>query len=401
MPTTPANKTTTNQGFLPFYIPDISEADIEAVVAVLRSGWITTGEVTQRFEENFARYVGMPHALAVNSCTAALHLALEALGVKAGDEVIVPTMTFTATAEVVSYLGATPLLVDCQQDTLNIDPLKIEAAITPKTRAIIVVHFAGIPCEMDTICKIARDHGIYVIEDSAHALPAHYKGRSVGTLSDIACFSFYATKTITTAEGGMVVTANPEWAARMRMMSLHGISRDAWKRFSAEGSWKYEVMEQGFKYNLTDMASALGDSQLARATQLLQRRRELAQRYQDGLSNLSAIDLPTVPAEVVSSWHLYIIRLRAGEAAQPGLISRSEFIEQLRERGIGASVHYIPLHLHPYYARTFAYKPSDFPIASGVYEQIISLPLYSAMRDEDVDRVITAVHEILQVSSGA
>lgn len=380
------------ENFLPFYLPDISEDDIQAVVKVLRSGWITTGEVTRQFEENFSRYVGVPYALAVNSCTAALHLALDAIGIVAGDEVIVPTMTFTATAEVVSYFKAKPVLVDCDRLTLNIDPEKIEAAITNKTRAIIAVHFGGVPCDMDKINTVAKAHGLFVIEDSAHALPAQYKGRSVGTLSDIACFSFYATKTITTGEGGMAVTSNQDWATRMRMMSLHGISRDAWKRFSAEGSWKYEVLEQGYKYNLTDIASALGDSQLLRANQFLNRRKQLASLYESNLKKISGLELPVPPRDVISSWHLYVIRLLQAKAS----INRGEFIEKLREYGIGTSVHYIPLHLHPYYQKTFNCQPQDFPVATSVYEQIVSLPLYSAMKDSDVERVCVAISDIMQ-----
>jgi len=378
--------------FLPFYLPDIGEDEIQAVVETLRSGWLTTGLKTKQFEQDFSAYIGTPHAVALNSCTAALHLALEAVGVKAGDEVLVPTMTFTATAEVVHYLGARPVLVDCQPDTLNIDPAAMEKAIGPKTKAVMPVDFAGQPCELDTIARIARDHHLAVIEDAAHALPARHQGKMVGTLSDITCFSFYATKTITTGEGGMATTANPEWAERMRMMSLHGISKDAWKRYTASGSWYYEVEYPGYKYNLTDMAAALGLVQLKRAEEFYRARKRIAKSYHAGFADLAEIHTPAIRDDVQHAWHLYVIQLELDRLR----IGRDEFIEALKRENIGTSVHFIPLHLHPFYKHSFGYQPSDFPYATVAFERIISLPIFPKMRDADVDRVVSTVRKVVQ-----
>ena len=373
--------------FIPFHIPDVGEDEIQAVVETLRSGWLTTGPKVKKFEDEFARFVGSGHAIAVNSGTAALHLALDAIGIKQGDEVIVPTMTFTATAEVVLYFKAKPVLVDCQPATLNIDPEQIERAITPETKAIMPVDIGGQPCDYEAIFQIAHRHGLKVIEDAAHALPASYKGRRVGTLSDITCFSFYATKTITTGEGGMATTANPEWADRMRMMSLHGISKDAWKRYTAEGSWYYEVHSPGYKYNLTDVAAALGLVQLAKCEKFREERRQIARRYDEGFADLAEIEVPTLSPDREHAWHLYIIRVKPKRLR----IGRNEFIEGLKRKNIGTSVHFIPLHLHPFYRDTFGYKPVDFPNATAAFERIISLPIFPGMGDERIDRVIDAV----------
>ena len=381
--------------FIPFHVPQIDEEEIQSVVETLRSGWLTTGVKTKQFEEEFARLVGARHAVAVNSCTAALHLALEAVGIAEGDEVIVPTMTFTASAEVVLYLKAKPVLVDCLSDNLNIDPDQIERAITSRTKAIIPVHFGGQPCNMKRIMEIARRHHLYVIEDAAHALPAKYHGQMVGTIGDITCFSFYATKTITTGEGGMATTDNPEWAARMRMMSLHGISHDAWKRYAKEGSWYYEVLRPGFKYNLTDIGAAIGLEQLKKCDNFAAARGNIAASYSKAFASLPAIRPPLCAREVQHAWHLYVIQLQLARLK----ITRDDFIQALKERGIGTSVHFIPLHLHPYYRDTFGYAPDHFSNAAEAFHRIISLPIYPKMSGADIGHVIEAVKEVVQTGS--
>jgi dTDP-4-amino-4,6-dideoxygalactose transaminase len=378
--------------FLPFHVPDIAEDEIQAVVETLRSGWLTTGSKVREFEEAFAGYIGCRHAVAVNSGTAALHLALDAVGVNEGDEVIIPTMTFAATAEVVLYFKAKPVLVDCQPDTLNIDPDQIEKALTAKTKAIIPVHIGGQPCDMERILEIARIHNLAVVEDAAHALPARYRGEMIGTVGDITCFSFYATKTITTGEGGMATTENPEWAERMRIMSLHGISRDAWKRYTAEGSWYYEILYPGFKYNLTDVAAALGVQQLRKADRFWELRQRCARLYNAGFKDVPEITVPYVQPDVQHAWHLYVIQLNLEQLGA----SRNAFIELLKRENIGTSVHFIPLHLHPYYRDTFGYRPEDFPNASSVFERIVSLPIYPKMTDGDIQRVIESVKMLVR-----
>jgi dTDP-4-amino-4,6-dideoxygalactose transaminase len=378
--------------FLPFHVPDIAEDEIQAVVETLRSGWLTTGSKAKQFEEDFARYVGSRHALAVNSATAAMHLALDAVGIGEGDEVIVPTMTFAATAEVVLYFKARPVLVDCRPDTLNLDPEQLEKAITSKTKAIIPVHIAGQACDMSRIVEIAHQHKLNVIEDAAHALPARYQGKMVGTIGDITCFSFYATKTVTTGEGGMATTDNPEWADRMRIMSLHGISRDAWKRYTAEGSWYYEILYPGYKYNLTDVAAALGVQQLKKCDRFWEIRRRHAALYNYGFQDVSAVKVPELMPDVQHAWHLYIIQLDLEQLR----IGRNEFVELLKTENIGTSVHFIPLHLHPYYRQTFHYRPEDFPAANTVFKRIISLPIYPKMTEADIRRVTEAVRKIVR-----
>lgn len=379
------------QKFLPFFVPDIGEAEIAAVVETLRSGWLTTGPKTKEFERRFAEKIGAKHAIAVNSATAALHLALDAVGVGRDDEVLVPTMTFAATAEVAIHLGARPVLVDCEPDLLCVDPARIEAAITPRTKAIMPVHFAGQPCDMDAILEIAGRHKLKVIEDAAHALPTLYKGRLVGTMGDITCFSFYANKTITTGEGGMLVTDDDALADRARIMSLHGISRDAWKRFTAEGTWYYEILHAGYKYNLTDVASALGLVQLDRCQELFERRAACARRYDELLADLPQITRPVVRANVQHAWHLYFIQLNLAQLK----IDRNQFIDELKAREIGTSVHYTPLHLHPYYRDHFGYQPGQLPVAESAYQRIISIPLYPKMTEADQERVSRALHEIV------
>ena len=380
--------------FLPFARPDIGDAEIDAVGAAMRSGWVTTGPKTKAFEQAFTYYLGGQglQSVAVNSATAGLHLALEALGIGPGDEVIAPTLTFTATVEVVRYLGADPVLVDVDPVTLNIDPAKIRAAITPRTKAIMPVHYAGLACRMDDILAIAREHGLKVVEDAAHALPTTWQGNLVGQLqSDVTVFSFYANKTITTGEGGMAVTRDPKLAERMRIMRLHGMSRDAFDRFTAKTpAWYYEVVAPGFKYNMTDVAAAMGVVQLARLPQFVERRQYLAARYN---SQLAALPL-TLPANAphgdTHAWHLYVIRLREGIA-----ITRDQVIQALSDRGIGTSVHYVPLHRHPYWRDRYQLTPAMFPQAEAAYQAMISIPLFTAMTDADQDRVIQALHEVL------
>jgi dTDP-4-amino-4,6-dideoxygalactose transaminase len=382
----------THSELLPFHKPEITDDDVLAVVETLRSGWLTTGPRVKRFEEDFARYVGCTHAVAVNSGTAALHLALDAVGIKEGDEVIVPTLTFAATAEVVLYFKARPVLVDCRPDTLNLDPEQIERAITPRTKAIIPVHLAGQPCDMDPILELARQHNLKVIEDAAHALPAAADGKRVGTIGDITCFSFYATKTITTGEGGMATTENEDWARRMRMMSLHGISLDAWDRYTDKGSWYYEILHPGYKYNLTDIAAALGIEQLKRCDRFWQARRRIAGHYHEAFADLPEIGVPGCAPDLQHAWHLYIIQLNQERLK----IDRQEFVKALKRENIGTSVHFIPLHLHPFYRDSFGYAPEDFPQASAAFERIVSLPIYPAMTEADVRDVIVAVRKLVQ-----
>ncbi len=378
--------------FLPFHQPEIGPEEIRSVVETLESGWLTSGSKVKRFEEDFSRFIGCQYSVAVNSCTAALHLALEAVGVEEGDEVIVPTMTFTATAEVVIYFKAKPVLVDCRPNTFNIDPDLIERAITAKTKAIIPVHFGGQSCDMEAILQIARKHKLYVIEDAAHALPAKYHGKTIGTIGDITCFSFYATKTITTGEGGMATTQNPEWAARMRMMSLHGISHDAWKRYTKEGSWYYEVVRPGFKYNLTDISAAIGIEQLKKCDAFGAARRRIAATYNQRFSDLFEIATPVCEPDIQHAWHLYVIQLDLERLK----INRNQFIETLKEQGIGTSVHFIPLHLHPYYRDNFGIEPKQLPQASAAFDRIVSLPIYPKMTEMDVEKVVKAVTNIVR-----
>ncbi|HET6410553.1 MAG TPA: DegT/DnrJ/EryC1/StrS family aminotransferase [Anaeromyxobacter sp.] len=378
--------------FIPFALPDIGDAESAAVVETLRSGWITTGPRAKLFETRFAESVGSKHCVAVNSCTAALHLALEAIGVKPGDEVILPTMTFAATAEVVSYLGAVPILVDVRAMDHNIDPAAVERAVTPRTRVIIPVHFAGVPCDMDEIAALARARRISVVADAAHALPCRYRSRNVGELADITCFSFYATKTMTTGEGGAATTDNAAWADRMRMMSLHGISRDAWKRYAADGSWYYEIIAPGYKYNLTDIAAALGLVQLQRAEEMLRRRRAIAAHFDEAFHRERAVELLSPAPDRSSAHHLYVLKL-VPDALR---IDRDRFIKELKACGIGTSVHFIPLHMHPYYRDTFGYRPEQLPVAHDAYRRSVSLPLYSRMTNEQVMRVTGAVKSVLK-----
>ncbi|WP_313168490.1 DegT/DnrJ/EryC1/StrS family aminotransferase [Massilia oculi] len=407
-PRAPAAAAAVADTFLPFALPDIGEEEIRAVEACLRSGWVTTGPVTRRFETAFRDYLGAEvEAIAVNSATAGLHLALEAAGVEPHDEVIVPTLTFTASAEVVRYLGARPVFVDADPHTLNLDPAAVAAAITPRTRAIVPVHFAGMAADMDAIGRLARRHGLRVIEDAAHAFPTRHRGRLVGTLdSDVTVFSFYANKTMTTGEGGMVVTRDPRLAERIRCMRLHGISRDAFDRYTARTpSWYYEVVAAGFKYNLTDIASAIGIEQLRKIDRFQQRRTILAERYDAALAGLPLV-LPARPETGSGSthaWHLYVVRLEraapgGGDSADgKGMAhgGRDALIARLAERGIGTSVHFIPLHRQPYWRDSYGLRAADFPVAEAAFGAMLSLPLYTRMGDADQERVIAALHDLL------
>ncbi len=382
--------------FLPFAAPLLGHEEIEAVVECLQSGWLTTGLKVKQFESDFAAYITppgspAPHALAVNSCTAALHLALEAVGVGPGDEVITTPMTFTATAAVIEHLGARPVFADIDPVTMNIDPLQVERRMSPRTKAILPVHFAGQACDLDAISAIARAHGVPVIEDAAHAIPTRYHGQLVGTLSDITCFSFYATKNITTGEGGMVVTGNEAYAERMKLMHLHGMSRDAWKRYTQNGTWSYDILAPGFKYNLTDIAAAIGIQQLRKCDAFHARRRAIADQYDAAFANMSGIRVPQVAERDAHGWHLYVIQVDPAQVP----MGRDGFIRELVARKIGISVHFIPLHIQPYYRDRYGLAPGDFPNALAAYERIVSLPIYARMTDADVHDVIEAVQDVM------
>ncbi|MCD6681067.1 MAG: DegT/DnrJ/EryC1/StrS family aminotransferase [Burkholderiaceae bacterium] len=383
----------TEPDFLPFALPDIGEAEIAEVVDSLRSGWITTGPKTRRFEEDFAGFLGGGvEAIAVNSATAGLHLALDAIGIAPGDEVLTTTHTFTATAEVIRYMGADPVFVDIDPQTMCIDPGLVERAITPRTKAILPVHYAGRASEMSSLGAIARRHGLRIIEDAAHALPTTSGGRLIGTLdSEATVFSFYATKTLATGEGGMLVTRDAGIARRARVMRLHGIDRDAFNRYvSKKPAWNYEVVAPGFKYNLTDIAASLGIHQLGRVRGFQQRRSEMAARYREGLSGLPLLAPPDAAQGDTHAWHLYVIRL-----ADDAPLSRDEFIDQMAKLGIGCSVHFIPLHLHPYWRDTYRLTPDQFPHSQQAFEASVSLPIYTRMTDDDQSRVIEAVRTLL------
>jgi dTDP-4-amino-4,6-dideoxygalactose transaminase len=395
---------------IPFALPSIGEREIEAVVETLRSGWLTTGPKTKAFEEAFAAAVGARHALAVNSATAALHLALEALGIGAGDRVLVPTWTFTATADVVRYLGAHPVFVDVDPATLNIDPASVEEQILrlqpehgAKVKAVMPVHVGGQASEMDQIVSLARRHDLKIIEDAAHAFPtsvesenvtdATRKRRMVGSIGHATAFSFYATKTIATGEGGMVTTDDDRVAGRIRLMRLHGISNDAWSQGRPPPpSWYYEVVAPGFKYNLTDVASALGLVQLQRVQEFLDRRTSIAKRYTAAFTNQPGLAPPLLRhAADVCAWHLYILRLNLGRIS----IDRDQFIRELEARGVGCSVHFIPLHLQPYWRDRYGLSPSMLPVASREFARVVSLPIYPDLDDRAVDRVIEVVLDVL------
>lgn len=377
--------------YIPFHRASIGQEEIDAVTEVLNSRWITTGPKAQQLEEEFASYVGARHAIAVNSCTAALQLALDAIALQPGDEVIVPTYTFTATAAAVAHFGARPVLCDSTRGGFNLDPDILANLISSRTRAIIPVHVAGLPCDLDAIHAIARKYGLAVIEDAAHALPAIFRGKMVGSVSELTAFSFYATKTITSGEGGMLTTQDDEYAERAARMRLHGISGDAWKRYARNGSWFYEVTAAGYKLNLSDILAAIALVQLKKCDRFREQRKAVVEAYLDGFGNMDGLEMPPIgDSERMSAWHLFILRLRPSELDT----TRDVFIEELNRVGIGTSVHFIPLHLHPYYAETYGYQKGDFPNAEDAYSRAISLPLFPDMDRGSVERVIQAVSNI-------
>ncbi len=372
---------------IPFHKTHTTQEEIGAVIDAMKSGWLTMGSKTVAFEEAFGAYVGSQYAVSVNSATAALHLALKAIGLQKDDEVILPTNTFVATAEVVAYFDAKPVLCDIEESTHNIDVSQIEQLITPKTKAIMPVHFAGQPCDMDEIYKIAEKYHLRVIEDAAHAMPSRYKGKLIGSLpkSDIACFSFYATKTLSTGEGGMATTNSAAFAKHMKINRLHGISQDAWDRYTQKGSWYYEVVDNGNKYNTTDMNAALGLVQLQKQDILRAKRANIAATYHEAFKGNTNIVLPHIKEDRVTSWHLYVIKVP----------NRDEVIEQLKRRGIGCSVHFIPVHKHPYYKTRYKYKHEDYPVAESVFARSLSLPIYPDMQEREIAYVAESVLEII------
>jgi perosamine synthetase len=383
------------------------------VMACLRSGWLTTGPRTQQFEREFAKQVGARFAVAVNSCTAALHLAVEALNLRAGQAVLVPTMTFAATAEIVRYQGAVPVLVDCDPITLGIDLNDAEKKIRAirsgdifqgcdlEVVGIIPVHVGGLMLDVDEITRFASEHGLWVVEDAAHALPAAYREtpgdpwrRCGQDTADISCFSFYSNKTITTGEGGMATTNDEDWAKRIRQMSLHGLSHDAWDRHSGNANWDYRIIAPGYKYNLTDIAASIGIHQLRRAEAMRRERQAIADRYLTDLTDRDEVDLPATSSNRIHAWHLFTIRLKLERLS----LDRDEFLDTLRQRGVACSVHWRPLHLHPYYQETFGWKREHFPVASAVWKQLLSLPLFADMREEEQVYVVRAVRDLCDLS---
>ena len=373
---------------IPFHKAHTTDDEINAATEAVRSGWLTMGPKTVAFEKEFKAYIGSEEAVSVNSATAALHLALKAIGIQRNDEVIVPTNTFVATAEVVTYFDAIPVLCDIEKDTHNIDVSKIETLVTSRTKAIIPVHFAGQPCDMDEIYAIAKKHNLKVIEDAAHAIPSSYKGVKIGNLtgSDVTCFSFYATKTLSTGEGGMATTNNVSYAKSMRINRLHGISRDAWDRYTTKGAWYYEIVDNGCKYNTTDINAAIGMVQLKKQDELRQKRDYIAQKYSAAFIGNPNITTPFIKDDRETSWHLYVIKIA----------NRDEVIEELKERGVGCSVHFIPIHKHPYYKERYNYVNEDYPVANSVFERSLSLPIYPDMSDLEIEYVVEQVNDIIK-----
>lgn len=378
--------------FLPYCLPIIGDDEINEVIETLKSGWITTGPKTQKFEEMFKEYIGSKYAIALSSCTAGLHLSLVAYGIGEGDEVITSPFTFASTANVIVHQRAKPVFVDIDRETYNIDPEKIEDKISDKTKAIMPVHYAGQPCEMDKIIKIAREYKIAVLEDAAHAVGSEYKGQKIGTIGDITSFSFYVTKNMTTAEGGMVTTDKEELANDIRIWRLHGMSKGAWKRYSSKGSWYYEILFPGYKYNMTDIQASLGIHQLSKLEDFLRAREKLAKKYTKAFSDMPEIVEPSVKKHMRHAWHLYPVQVNTDLLRT----NRDKFIEALRAENIGTSVHFIPLHRHPFYQKTFGFKRGDFPVADHIYERIVSLPLYPRMSMDDLDDVVKAVKKIVE-----
>jgi dTDP-4-amino-4,6-dideoxygalactose transaminase len=381
----------TKDRFLTFGAPLLEDAEIEEVVRTMKSGWISTGPKVARFEEAFRTYKGAAHAVAVSSCTAALHLSMVAAGLNPGDEVITTALTFCATVNAIIHSGATPVLVDVDPRTMNIDPLEIETAITGKTKAILPVHFTGRPCDMDAITTIAQKHRLRIIEDCAHAIETEHKGRKAGTFGDFGCFSFYVTKNVVSGEGGMILPRNEEDAARIKVLALHGMSKDAWKRFSDEGYKHYHVIECGFKYNMMDIQAAIAIHQLERVDSCWRRRQEIWDRYNDAFSDLP-ITLPEAPApDTRHAYHLYTILVDERETG----ISRDRFLDAMTDENIGVGVHYLSIPEHPFYQQTFGWRPEDYPRAMEIGRQTVSIPLSPKLTDADTDDVIKAVKKIL------
>ncbi|MEC1875911.1 MULTISPECIES: DegT/DnrJ/EryC1/StrS family aminotransferase [Bacillus] len=379
--------------FLPYSLPLIGKEEIQEVTETLESGWLSKGPKVQQFEKEFAAFVGAKHAVAVNSCTAALFLALKAKGIGPGDEVITSPLTFSSTANTIIHTGATPVFADIDENTLNIDPVKLEAAVTPRTKAVVPVHFGGQSCDMDAILAIAQNHGLFVLEDAAHAVYTTYKQRMIGSIGDATAFSFYATKNLATGEGGMLTTDDEELADKIRVLSLHGMSKAAWNRYSSNGSWYYEVESPGYKMNMFDLQAALGLHQLKRLDDMQKRREEIAGRYQTAFQQIPGLITPFVHDDGRHAWHLYVLQVDEKKAG----VTRSEMITALKdEYNIGTSVHFIPVHIHPYYQKQFGYKEADFPNAMNYYKRTLSLPLYPSMSDDDADDVIEAVRDIVK-----
>lgn len=376
---------------IPFHKPSYDEAEIQSVAETIRSGWITTGPRVKEFEESFAREVGARHALALNSGTAAMHLALEALGIKEGDEVITVPFTFVATSEVILYCKAKPVYVDCERGTMNIDVSSIEEKITAKTKAILPVHFGGQACDMDALRLIAKKHDLSLIEDAAHSFPSLYKGRKIGSFGDATCFSFYATKTLSTGEGGMLVTSRDDVIDKAKLLSLHGITRDAWKRYQNPGAWRYDVVALGHKYNMSDLQASIGIEQLKKTNAFLESRRRIAARYLEAFRNCDLLKPPVFDDFEAHAWHLFVIQLEIEKLA----ISRDEFMHQMGEAGIGTSVHFIPLSEHPFYKEKLGLRPESFPNSSYCARRIVSLPIYPSMTDKDAAFVCEKVLTIL------
>lgn len=381
---------TKRETFLPFFKPEIDENEINAVTEVLKSGWLTTGPNVLKFEEIIKQFTGVKHAIAVNSCTAGLHIMLDALDIKQGDEVITTPFTFTATANVIVHLGGKPVFVDIEEDTYNIDPEEIRKAITSKTKAIMIVHYAGHSCDMDKIMSIASEYKIPVVEDCAHAIDCYYKGKHVGNFGAGGVLSFYANKNLTTGEGGMILTNDDEIAEKARILRLHGISKDAWKRYSQSGKWYYEVEKCGYKYNFPDILAVIGIEQFKKFKRFQSRRKEIVQRYNEGLKELNVFKLPSNKEYNTHAYHIYPIVLKENN------IDRGKFIEDLTAENIGLSVHFIPLHLQPYFQKTFGYKLGDFPVSEKIYSGLITLPLFPLMTNDDVDYVISSIKKVLK-----